>query len=210
MLYSSGCATVPITPPAVSEQGAGTHHRMEKGQTLWSVSKLYNVDLGGIISINHITDVSNIEIGQLILIPEGKMPQNQLVYAQENFIWPLKGKTVSSFGQITNNTVNKGINIQPYGSPGIFASRSGKVIFYSEKLFGFGKTLIIDHGDGFSSVYARNSEVFVKVGDHIQKGALIAKLGKGTGRVRDTYLHFEIRKGHLPQNPSFFLPELKR
>jgi murein DD-endopeptidase MepM/ murein hydrolase activator NlpD len=64
--------------------------------------------------------------------------------------------------------------------------------------------LIIDHGDGFSSVYARNSEVFIKVGENIKKGTVIAKVGSA-GRDKNEYLHFQIRKGHIPQNPNFYL-----
>ncbi|MCX5709267.1 MAG: M23 family metallopeptidase, partial [Candidatus Omnitrophica bacterium] len=52
---------------------------------------------------------------------------------------------------------------------------------------------------------ARNSELFVKAGDNVLKGTLIAKAGSA-GRDKNTYLHFEIRKGHVSQNPYFYLP----
>ena len=64
---------------------------------------------------------------------------------------------------------------------------------------------MIDHGDGLSTVYARNSEVFVKIGDEVQRGVRIAKVGQA-GRDKNSYLHFEIRKRHVPQNPYFYLP----
>jgi murein DD-endopeptidase MepM/ murein hydrolase activator NlpD len=100
--------------------------------------------------------------------------------------------------------INKGINIQTYGSPNVVASRSGKVVFYDDNFKDFGKTIIIDHGDGFSTVYARNSQVFIKIGDYVQRGTLIAKAGS-TDRDKNTYLHFQIRKGYIPQNPYFYL-----
>jgi murein DD-endopeptidase MepM/ murein hydrolase activator NlpD len=122
----------------------------------------------------------------------------------EEFIWPIKGRVISAFGQTFNNMINKGINIQPYGALDVVAARSGRVIFYNDNFENFGKTIIIGHNDGLSTIYARNSEVFIRVGDKVQKGTLIAKAGSA-GRDKTTYLHFEVRKGHIPQNPFFYL-----
>ena len=117
----------------------------------------------------------------------------------------MRGRVITSFGQNSSNTINKGINIKPYSNQDVVAARGGKVVFYSEDFDGFGKTIIIDHGDGLLTVYSRNAQVFIKAGDVVQKGALIAKAGSA-GRDKNTYLHFEIRKGHIPQNPYFYLP----
>jgi len=97
--------------------------------------------------------------------------------------------------------VNKGIDIRPYGKKDIVASRSGKIVFYSGNFEGFGRTIIIEHKDGFLTVYSGISHAFIKPGDYVQKGSRIAEISDG-----NAYLHFEIRKGHLPQNPSFYLP----
>jgi murein DD-endopeptidase MepM/ murein hydrolase activator NlpD len=124
--------------------------------------------------------------------------------SNKDFIWPLKGKIIAVFGQSFNNMANKGINIQPYNDLDIKASRSGRIIFYADDFKNYGKTIIIDHGDGFSTVYARNAEIFVKIGDYVQQGSYIAKAGS-SGRDKNIYLHFQIRKGHIPQNPNFYL-----
>lgn len=167
---------------------------------------MYNVDLDEVARVNHISDTTNIEIGQMIFIPNRQKPiLPNTEAASEDFIWPLRGRVVTAFGQTFGNMINKGINIQPYGNLDVAASRSGKVIFCAEGFGAFGKTIIIDHGDGLSSVYARNSQVFIKAGESVQKGAIIAKAGS-TARDKNAYLHFEIRKGHIPQNPNFYLP----
>ncbi len=204
-IFISGCATAPYIAPVVSGQIPGIYHRVESGQTLFSISKMYNVDLGELASVNHILDASRIEVGQLILIP-GRQRRQVLAdkYSNEDFIWPLKGRIIATFGVTVNNMVNKGINIQPHGNSDVVAARSGKVVFYGRNFLSFGKTIIIDHQDGFSTVYARNREVFVKVGDAVKKGETIGRVGS-SGRDRNTYLHFQIRKGHLPQNPYFYL-----
>lgn len=202
-----GCATAPYVVPPVPPPGLpGIYHRVEKGQTLWRISKLYNTDLDEIAGINHISDTSNIEVGQLIFIPnQKKQISGPIEYLGDDFIWPVKGKVITSFGQTFNNMINKGINIQPHGNLEVLAARSGKVVFYAENFGPFGKTVIIEHDDGLSSVYARNSQVFIKPGDNVGKGSVIAKVGSA-GRDKNTYLHFEIRKGHISKNPKFYLP----
>lgn len=207
LLTFIGCATAPYVLPPKPEGIPGIYHRVEKGQTLWRISKIYNVDLDEIVNINRILDVSRIEIGQLIFIPrlQKQQPLSSQSYI-EDFIWPVRGKVITAFGQTYNNMVNKGINIQPYETLDVIAARSGKVVFYSPDFEGFGKTIIVDHGDGLSTIYARNSQIFIKVGDSVQKGALIAKVGSSGDRDKDAYLHFEIRKGHISQNPYFYLP----
>ena len=167
---------------------------------------MYNLDIDELINANHLPDASNIEAGQLIFIPQRKDTQGSYVgSSKEDFIWPLKGRVIASFGQKVNNTVNKGLDIQSRSPSEVIASRSGRVVFRSKGFAAYGKTIIIDHGDGFSTVYARNTELLVNLGDQVQKGEIIARVG--SDQAKDTsYLHFEIRKVHIPQNPFFYLP----
>jgi len=206
--FISGCVTPPAphVPLVVSPASPGFYHTVIKGETLWKISKLYAVDIDELVKINHISNVTNIEVGQLVFIPKQK-PVKQVSFKpvySEDFIWPVKGKVITAFGQTYNNMVNKGINIQADKPSNVVAARSGKVVFSRENFLCYGNTLIIDHGDNFSTVYARNSQLLVKMGDIVQRGALIAKVGTA-GRDKNMYLHFEIRKGHLPQNPYFYL-----
>lgn len=194
-----GCATAPPIVPSKPKEGMpGIYHRVEKGQTLWKISKLYNISIDELTKINRIADATKIEIGQLIFIPNR---QKQVLpdASGEDFIWPLKGKVIAGYKQTASGMINKGIDIQPYrAGDNVIASRSGRIVFYSPDFKESKKTIIIDHGDGFLSVYASNSEVFVKIGDVTARGTPIAKAG--------AYLHFEIRRGHIPQNPFFYLP----
>jgi len=200
LLNIFGCATAPVVSRKPVAPGVpGVYHKVEKGQTLWRISKMYDVDLDEIVQMNHISDATSIEIGQLIFIPQLRQeaPRPRIQSSLEDFIWPIRGRVISSFGQTTNSMVNKGLNIQANSTSDVLASRSGRVVFYSPNFKGYGKTIIIDHGDGFMTVYARNSDCLVKAGDSILKGAVIARV--------NSYLHFEIRKGCIPQNPNFYL-----
>jgi lipoprotein NlpD len=166
---------------------------------------MYNIDLGELVKINNISDAASIEIGQQIFIPEAnKISAGSTKMSLEDFIWPLKGKVISKFQEVHSNMVNKGINIQPNLDRDVVASRSGRVVFYHNNFKGFGKTIIVEHADDFMTVYAGLQDVFIKVGDRITRGAVIAKVGSPPGK--NIYLHFEVRKGYIPQNPIFFLP----
>jgi len=209
LLGVAGCAGGPTytrpMAPAMARAIPGVHHRVEADQTLWRISKIYDVDINDILRANNISEEGTIEIGQMILIPNRLKQQNVPVrLGGDDFIWPLRGRVIAGFGSSYRNIMNKGLNIQ--GSPGadILAARSGKVVFYAVDFGNFGKTIIIDHGDGLRSVYARASDVFVRPGDNVQRGCLIGRVGS-SGRDKNSYLHFEIRKGSLPENPLFYL-----
>jgi len=210
VLVVSGCASSPIytgpRPPISRQEPSGIHHRVEAKQTLWRISKLYDVDIDDILRANNISEDATIEIGQLLLIPNRLTPQNRAIQSSgDDFIWPLQGKMLAGFGVNYRNLVNKGINIQPSIDTDILASRNGRVVFYAANFGNFGKTIIIDHGDGLRTVYSRLSEFFVRPGENVQRGALIGRIGSSP-RDKNKYLHFEIRKGAMPQNPLFYLP----
>jgi len=209
-LFLAGCATAPYVKPPVAKAPpvmAGIYHKVEKGQTLWKISKIYGVDLEELARVNRITDTTAIEVSQQIFIPNRSRPQAQAVKYNDSddFIWPLRGRVTGAFGQTINNMLNKGINIQPYGSLDVLAARAGKVVFTDENFAGFGKTIIIEHNDGLFTVYGGNSQIFVKAADIVPKGGRIARVG-ASGRERGTYLHFEVRRGYISQNPLFYLP----
>lgn len=206
----AGCAGAPTytrpMAPAMAKVSPGVHHRVEAGQTLWRISKIYDVDINDILRANNISEEATIEIGQMILIPNRLKQQNVPVrLSGDDFIWPLKGRVIARFGASYRNIINKGLNIQGSPSADILAARAGRVVFYAADFGNFGKTVIIDHGDGLRSVYARASDVFVRPGDNVQRGSVVGRVGS-SARDKNNYLHFEIRKGALPENPLFYLP----
>ena len=205
-----GCAgveSVPVSAPALPPRSlavAGTYHRVEKKQTLWRISKLYGVDLEDIISANGISDAAQISAGQTIIIPRGEKKvfsraPSPASSSGEDFIWPVKGKVVTNFGDKAKNIASKGITMRVYANRNVTASAQGAVVFINENLKGYGKTIIIAHRDGIMTVYAFLSNILVKPGDRISQGGLIA-------HAQDGIMYFEIRKGYTAQNPYFYLP----
>jgi murein DD-endopeptidase MepM/ murein hydrolase activator NlpD len=212
MLFAlTGCAaTTQYTGPVPSmpqQSVPGIQHRVEPKQTLWRISRIYNVDIEDILQANNISEEATIEIGQVLVIPVSRSrPQKEQAFPiGDEFIWPLKGKVLAGFGATYRNLINRGINIQVSSDSDILASSGGKVVFYSSDMGNFGKTLIIDHGNGLRSVYSRAAEFYVHPGDNVQRGALIGRAGP-TFKGKSNYFHFEIRKGAVPQNPLFYLP----
>ena len=158
ILFLSGCATTTYVKTA-SPKGPGIYHRVERKETLWAISRLYGVDLDEVVRINHITDVTSIETGQLIFIPRKSGSIARLAIktkGYEDFIWPARGRVISLFGTTFRNMLNKGINIRPAASPEVVASRRGRVVFCADNFESYGSTIIIDHGDGFLTIYAGN------------------------------------------------------
>lgn len=122
---------------------------------------------------------------------------------------PVKdGRITSPFGW-RNHPISKkrsfhtGVDIaKKYNAP-IYASQSGKVI-YSGNAGAYGRVLIIDHGNGWTSMYAHNNKLLVKKGDTVSIGQVISKMGS-TGYSTGPHLHFEIRYKGKPNNPMNFL-----
>jgi murein DD-endopeptidase MepM/ murein hydrolase activator NlpD len=88
------------------------------------------------------------------------------------------------------------------GDP-IYAAAPGIVVF-ADTLTVRGKATMIDHGWGIFTAYMHQSEIFVNVGEHVEKGQLIGLVGN-TGRVEGPHLHFEVLVGGIQSNPLDWL-----
>jgi len=124
--------------------------------------------------------------------------------AMTSFRWPVRGRVIAGFGSKPNGTQNDGINLAvPEGTP-IKAADDGVVAYAGNELKGYGNLVLIRHSNGFVSAYAHASELMVKRGDSIKRGQVIAHAGQ-TGNVTSPQLHFEIRKGSTPVDPTQYL-----
>jgi murein DD-endopeptidase MepM/ murein hydrolase activator NlpD len=119
-------------------------------------------------------------------------------YVGGEMMWPVPGNTIitSDFGvrvhPITKKeTMHTGIDISASTNTTVVAAQSGTVI-YADWYGGYGKVVIIDHGGGYSTLYAHNNSLLVSVGDAVSKGDSIAKSGS-TGFSTGPHVHFEVR-----------------
>jgi murein DD-endopeptidase MepM/ murein hydrolase activator NlpD len=118
---------------------------------------------------------------------------------------PTKGKVTSKFGYRTSpftgrRQFHQGIDIANDKGTPIYAAGTG-IVTFSGWNAGYGKTVIISHGNGYRSVYAHNNEYLVEAGQKVKKGDLIAKMGS-TGKSTGPHLHFEIHSNGKQINPE--------
>ncbi len=120
-----------------------------------------------------------------------------------SFIWPTYGGYISSYQGMRWGQFHKGIDIaRPYNRT-IKAADNGVVVFAGWD-GGYGKKIIIDHRNGFRTVYAHLATISVRVGQTVQKGQKIGVMGS-TGNSTGVHLHFEIYKNGVLQNPMKYL-----
>ncbi|GHU14884.1 hypothetical protein FACS189449_12140 [Alphaproteobacteria bacterium] len=125
--------------------------------------------------------------------------------ADGKLVWPVKGKVISEFGDITDGVSNDGINIRAKKGTDVKAASAGVVIYagnkYEEE---FGNIIAIKHSNGLVTSYAHLKDVKVKEEDSINAGDVIGTVGD-SGDVSEPQLHFEVMKNKNPVNPRKFL-----
>lgn len=139
----------------------------------------------------------------VMFLPQRK-PDRPLALSVKGFIWPLKGKVISKFGEKSGGLVNDGINIKAALRTSVMASEQGDVVYAGNEIKGFGNLVLIKHADDWTSAYGHNDVIFVKKGDRVTQGQVIAKVGN-TGNVSTPQLHFELRKKSTPKDPRLHL-----
>jgi murein DD-endopeptidase MepM/ murein hydrolase activator NlpD len=98
-----------------------------------------------------------------------------------------------------------GIDISAGEGTPVRAAEAGRVVHSNSALSGYGNLIIIKHAGAFATVYAHNKRNLVRVGQFIEKGEVIAEVGR-TGRASAAHLHFEVRRDGKPRNPVDYLP----
>jgi len=178
-------------------------HFVQKGETLWQISRKYQVSVQSISSANQISENGRLIVGQKLVIPDARSS----LISSHSFIWPLNGQITSQFGIRTlgnRRDYHTGIDIDAPAEALIKAAESGKVSF-SGYINGYGNVVIIDHGEGYFTVYAHSTSNLVKEGQNVTKGQVICRVGS-TGHATGSHLHFEIRENGRPVNPLDYLP----
>ncbi len=135
--------------------------------------------------------------------PKQQLPKISARSASK-FSWPLRGTILSAYGPKKAGLVNDGINISAALGAPVKAAENGVVAYAGNEVKGMGNLIIIQHSDGWMTVYAHLDSMSVKRGNKVNVGQPIGKVGK-TGKVDRPQLHFEIRKGTKAYNPTQYL-----
>jgi len=123
-------------------------------------------------------------------------------YGSGTFIWPVDTHYLSGNDYWSGHL---GIDIAAAQGAPVYAADSGVIVFAGWASGGYGNTVIIDHGNGYQTLYAHLSSVAVRCGQSVSQGAVIAYAGS-TGNSTGTHLHFEVRYMGGFINPWYVLP----
>jgi murein DD-endopeptidase MepM/ murein hydrolase activator NlpD len=193
----------------------GVYHEVKAGDTLESIAKLYKVDVSNITDVpwNNLTPPDYaITVGSKLIVKDGTKPFIPKVVTSYTgpipsgaqgtgqFRWPVVGYITQDFW-----SGHRAIDIAvPSGSP-VYAADSGYVTFSGWTDVGYGFLVRIDHGNGFETLYAHNTQLLVVAGEAVVRGQLIAYSGS-TGHSTGPHVHFEVRLNGVPLNPRLYLP----
>ena len=201
----------------------GVLHKVRRGETIYTIAKRYGLDEAQAQAIVNYPfnsfandETFALSVGQELVIPDGVMPlMDQLprtafaavltpnagtVSPTGQFVWPAQGRITQGY-----KFYHKAIDIANSGGGPIVAADAGRVTVAGwVDNSGYGNRVVIDHGNGFVSLYAHLSVVSVQVGQTVRRGDVLGQMGS-TGRSTGTHLHFEIRAGGTGQDPLAYL-----
>ncbi len=197
---------------------SGIVHKVSHGETVYSVAKKYSVDAQAIVNWPYNSYANDetfaLAAGQELIIPDGIMPKAQPTQPRPDyyaytpqagsvtgtgaFAWPASGRITQGF-----RWYHQGIDIANKASTNNLAADGGTVIFAGWRS-GYGQTVIIDHGNGFSTLYGHFNQIYVNAGQAVSQGQPLGLMG-ATGRATGIHLHFEIRKNGVAQDPMAYL-----
>ena len=210
--------------------GGYAKHKIETGETIYSVARLYNVSVTSLAKLNKLDSEFTIYVGQIILVPiqqkkinvskdSKKSAEKQImnkknskqnsssiknyVSPKNTFIMPVKGKIIREYNPNSGKQKNQGIDIEVTPGSPVLAAASGTVALITDNTQNFGKIILIRHEDNLISIYGRVTKVLVEKNEIVTKGQ---KIGSMLEKMNDdknrAILHFELRKGTKSVNPK--------
>jgi len=202
-----------LTIPPIS----GLIHTVEDGDTLSSIAAKYDVASQAIADFNYILDTSSLALGTELVIPGAKVPTPVIpaapslpggipgggyapAPASSTFcVWPSSVRIITQYFTWYHN----GVDIaSPIGTamPPLYACTSGVVTRSGWNPWGLGLHIVIDHGNGYETVYGHMSRLDVGYGERVSRGQVIGLMGS-TGRSTGAHVHFMVKYNGVAQNP---------
>lgn len=214
---------------ASASTGSAVVHTVLSAQTLIEIAAIYGVEPEDIMAVaaNGITDPNKLSIGKELIIPNPKRfaapapaasaassPSSAPATGSRGvttgprssagFMWPTTGPISSYFGP----SHPLGIDIDLFNNPNapIVAAAAGVVTFAGgNACCSYGYYVVVDHGNGLTTLYAHLSRISVSVGDRVAAGEILGNGGR-TGYATGNHLHFEVHRNGVTVNPLDYLP----
>lgn len=199
----------------------GVKYKVKRGETIYSIAKAHQVDAQNIIDYPFNTfsndETFALSAGQELIIPDGIKPKEIIldtkkyasktvapipgVVGEGNFMWPTSGYISQKF-----YWYHRAVDIANPSNPTIVAAQGGTVVSAGWNGGGYGNFVVIDHGNGYKTLYAHmlNNSMVVKAGQVVKQGQKLGLMGS-TGRSTGTHLHFEIKSSSGNLDPLSLL-----
>ncbi|OGM23253.1 hypothetical protein A2961_03675 [Candidatus Woesebacteria bacterium RIFCSPLOWO2_01_FULL_39_21] len=198
----------------------GVLHKVKKGDTVYSIAKKYDSSPQAVVDFPYNAFVNDetfeLAIGQTVVVPDGVMPSVEpwsgvarirqvtpdagTVVASGVFVWPSSGSISQRFVWY-----HKGIDIANKSAPAVLAADAGTVVMAGwPDNYGYGNRVLIDHNNGYRTLYGHLSKIYVVPGQTVKRGDAIGQMGS-TGRSTGTHLHFEVIYNGSYLNPLSIL-----
>ena len=223
-----------LTVQAADEPADGGEvYRVQTGDTLGIIAERSGLGLLAIMELNEISNPNLIVPGQELRLPAGGTTTARASDSEENssglaarlawssagssaparivrtssFAWPTVGLITTYFGERgwASPRGHAGIDISaPWGTP-VKAAADGKVVGATSSGGGYGLEILLEHAGGLMTRYAHLSQIGVNVGERVERGELIGRVGS-TGFSTGPHLHFEVLRNGALQDPLGLLP----
>jgi murein DD-endopeptidase MepM/ murein hydrolase activator NlpD len=192
---------------------SGVLHRIGDGDNVNYLALVYDVAAEEIVEFNGLVDPDMLVVGDRLVVPNGTIPPGRgagssrgdrpapVPVATGSFRWPAGGYISQYFGE----NGHSGLDIAAQWGAPIYAADTGVVVTALKLGTGYGWYLVIDHENGYRTLYSHMSEFYVDYGERVVKGEVIGLIGS-TGLSTGPHLHFEIFQNGVRVNPLNFLP----
>ncbi|HZJ85291.1 MAG TPA: M23 family metallopeptidase [Syntrophomonadaceae bacterium] len=175
-------------------------HTIARGETMWDIAVKYGADVNQLVKANPNKNPRYLTIGDKLNIPDSSSTPRVIAYNEvsrsfsptgTHFMWPVVGTITSRYGY-RGSGFHHGLDIAGRIGEPIKASMAGTVIFADYKSV-YGRTVVLQHLDGYETVYAHLQNINVSPGKQVAKGEVIGTIGT-TGRTTGPHVHFEVKK----------------
>jgi murein DD-endopeptidase MepM/ murein hydrolase activator NlpD len=210
----------PAAQPKPAVAASGDRYVVRRGDTLSDIATKVDRSMVELAAINGLKPPYHVYAGQSLRISDqdgvaseastpagtvhqvadGKPPR----LSGDGFLWPVNGKVIGGFGRGEHGQRRDGIDIAARRGAPVLAAEHGVVVYAGDSVRGYGRMILLRHANGYVTAYAHNATLLVGVGDVVERGQVIARVG-ATGDVTQSQLHFELRKGRKPINPETVL-----
>lgn len=198
----------------------GDRYVVRRGETLSGIAKRIDVSMVELAAVNQIDSPYDLYAGQKLRLPGPDVARIEPAAAKpalgpisrgappplsgQGFLWPVNGKVIGGFGPIGQGQRRDGIDIAARQGAPVLAAEDGIVAYAGEGIRGYGRLVLLRHAEGYITTYGHNAALLVDVGEMVQRGQVIARVG-ATGDATRSQLHFELRKGRTPIDPETVL-----